>query len=89
MPDMQLRLVSETPEFPLSQVLYSPSYTWIVTSPEGKITSPSYRDDRRRALAALLASRSKRASLVIVWPGQYRSDAFLVDTKDAMRAITT
>lgn len=67
-----LRLASEVSiGFP-----YRAGDTAYVVIADGQISSPQYVSDRRAAAKAL---RDGKAQVFAVWPGDYRSDLFVID----------
>jgi hypothetical protein len=68
-----LRVASSVEDgFPYKDGLVS----YVVVTRDGEISNPRYVDDRRAAARTL---RDGEAQVFCVWPGQYRSDLFVID----------
>lgn len=57
------------------------SYILVV---DGVVTNPRYAADKRAAAKALVAGEGQ---VFAVWPGQYRSDLFVIDDVAAFAAV--
>jgi hypothetical protein len=56
---------------------------YVVVTMDGEISNPQYVGERRSATEAL---RDGQAQVFAVWPGQYRSDLFVIDDPKAFSA---
>lgn len=66
------RTTSTTPEFPFK----SARVCYLEVKPDGTVSQLRYADEKREALARAEAGESR---VYAAWPGEYRTDLFLVD----------